>query len=148
MKIEFRFNRKFNFRFMNQKAEFAERLKQAMLAAGYEARPGVLERNSTPAIGASAVTFQAVSRWLKGEVHSFEQDKLQVLAEWLKIEPQALRFGEVTQFNLCGTKGKRWEDAIAGPEREVLEAFINLPAAQKKVAREVILALLKASLPD
>jgi hypothetical protein len=32
--------------------------------------------------------------------------------------------------------------------REVLEAFINLPAAQKKVAREVILALLKASLPD
>jgi hypothetical protein len=52
MKIEFRFNRKFNFRFMNQKAEFAERLKQAMLAAGYEARPGVLEKEfNTPLLG-------------------------------------------------------------------------------------------------
>lgn len=39
---------------------------------------------------------------------------------------------------------KRWEDAVAGPEREVMEAFLSLPAAQKKVAREVILALAKA----
>jgi hypothetical protein len=146
MKIEFRFNRKFNFRFMNQKAEFAERLKQAMLAAGYEARPGVLEKEFNTRYWGRAVTFQAVSRWLKG-LSIPEQDKLQVLAEWLKIEPQALRFGEVSVQSVRERKS-RWEDAIAGPEREVLEAFINLPAAQKKVAREVILALLKASLPD
>jgi hypothetical protein len=38
---------------------------------------------------------------------------------------------------------KSWEDAVTGPEREVLEAFINLPAPQKKVAREVILALAR-----
>lgn len=39
----------------------------------------------------------------------------------------------------------RWDE---GPEREVMEAFISLPAAQKKVDREVILALAKVSQPD
>ena len=143
MKIEFCFNRKFNFRFMNQKIEFAERLKQAMLAAGYEARPGVLEKEFNTRYWGRAVTFQAVSRWLKG-LSIPEQDKLQVLADWLKIEPQILRFGGEAVLSVQEKK-KRWEDAIAGPEREVMEAFLSLPAAQKKVAREVILALAKAS---
>lgn len=128
---------------MNQKTEFAERLKQAMLAAGYQARPGILEKEFNTRYWGRAVTFQAVSRWLKG-LSIPEQDKLQVLAEWLKIEPQALRFGEVS-VELVREKQKRWEDAIAGPEREVMEAFLSLPAAQKKVAREVILALAKAA---
>lgn len=146
MKIEFRFNQKFNFRLMSQKIEFAERLKQAMRDAGYEPRPGVLEKEFNTRYWGRAVTFQAASRWLKG-LSIPEQDKLQVLAEWLKIEPQALRFGEVSVQAVRDRK-KRWEDAIAGPEREVLEAFIGLPAEQKKVAREVILALAKAhSLP-
>jgi hypothetical protein len=34
---------------------------------------------------------------------------------------------------------------VSGPEREVLETFIRLPVAQKKVAREVILALAKVA---
>ncbi|MDD2744236.1 MAG: hypothetical protein PHV02_18405 [Rhodocyclaceae bacterium] len=128
---------------MNQKTEFAERLKQAMLTAGYQARPGVLEKEFNTRYWGRAVTFQAVSRWLKG-LSIPEQDKLQVLAEWLKIEPQALRFGEAS-VQLVREKQKRWEDAVAGPEREVMEAFLSLPAAQKKVAREVILALAKAN---
>ncbi|MDR3299746.1 MAG: transcriptional regulator, partial [Candidatus Accumulibacter sp.] len=87
-----------------------------------------------------SVTFQAVSRWLKG-LSIPEQDKLQVLADWLKIEPQVLRFGG--QSTIIQQRRKRWEDAIAGPEREVLEAFIGLSAEQKKVARAVILALAR-----
>ena len=116
MKIEFRFNRKFNFRFMNQKAEFAERLKQAMLAAGYEARPGVLEKEFNTRYWGRAVTFQAVSRWLKG-LSIPEQDKLQVLAEWLKIEPQALRFGEVS-VPLPALSVKYWKLSSISPLRK------------------------------
>ena len=73
-----------------------------------------------------------------------QQDKLQVLAEWLQVEPQILRFGGEAIFSVQERK-KRWDAAISGPEREVLEAFINLPVEQKKVAREVILALAKAN---
>ncbi len=131
---------------MSQKIDFAERLKQAMRDAGYEPRPGLLEKEFNTRYWGRAVTFQAVSRWLKG-LSIPEQDKLQVLAEWLKIEPQTLRFGADSTRSVREKKS-RWEDAIAGPEREVLEAFISLPAEQKKVAREVILALAKAySLP-
>ena len=117
-----------------------------MLNAGYEARASVLEPQFNTRYWGKPVTYQAVTRWLKGEAIP-SQDKLQVLAEWLNIEPQILRFGGDSIRSVQERK-KRWEDAIAGPEREVLEAFINLPAAQKKVAREVILALLKATLPD
>lgn len=128
---------------MDEKAEFAARLKQAMLDAGYEARPSVIEREFNQRYWGRSISFQAARQWLLGNAVP-QQDKLQILAEWLKIEPQALRFGEVSVQSVREKK-KRWEDALAGPEREVMEAFLSLPAAQKKVAREVILALAKAS---
>jgi hypothetical protein len=124
---------------MNEKLEFSERLKNAMREAGYEPRPGILEKEFNTRYWGRSVTFQAVSRWLKG-LSIPEQDKLQVLAEWLQIEPQILRFGGEATISVQEKK-KRWDTAITGPEREVLEAFINLPAEKKKVAREVILAL-------
>jgi transcriptional regulator with XRE-family HTH domain len=71
---------------MNAKSEFAERLKNAMREAGYAPRPSVLEKEFNTRYWGRAVTFQAVSRWLKG-LSIPEQDKLQVLADWLKIKP-------------------------------------------------------------
>ena len=113
-----------------------------MVQAGYEPRPGVLEKEFNTRYWGRSVTFQAVARWLKG-LSIPEQDKLQVLAEWLKVEPHILRYGEQSTLSIQ-TRKKRWDEAISGPEREVLEAFITLPAEQKKVARAVILALAKA----
>jgi hypothetical protein len=127
---------------MNAKLEFSERLKGAMREAGYEPRPSVLEKAFNTRYWGKPITFQAASSWLKA-VSIPEQDKLQVLAEWLKIDPHILRFGSQISRNIAKKK-KRWDEAISGPEREVLETFITLPAEQKKVARAVILALAKA----
>jgi hypothetical protein len=66
-----------------------------------------------------------------------------VLAELLKVEPQALRYGEQAAKKVRERKAQ-WEQAINFQERETFEAFLSLPAAQKKVVREVILALAKA----
>ena len=41
-------------------------------------------------------------------------------------------------------KQKRWDEGVGYQEREVFEAFLKLPVAQRKVVREVILALVKA----
>lgn len=41
-------------------------------------------------------------------------------------------------------KQKRWDEGIGYQEREVFEAFLKLPVAQRKVVREVILAFVKA----
>ncbi|MDR2113613.1 MAG: transcriptional regulator [Candidatus Accumulibacter sp.] len=128
---------------MSVKHDFAERLKEAMLQAGYEPRPSVLEKGFNTRYWGHPVTFQAAARWLKG-LSLPEQDKLEVIAAWLNIEPHVLRFGD-GQATLV--RKKRWEDALAGPERELLETFITLPSEQKKIAGAVIVALAKSG-PD
>ena len=52
---------------MDQKLEFAERLQAAMRAAGLEPRPAVLLNLFNTNYWGRSVTFQAVSRWLRGE---------------------------------------------------------------------------------
>jgi transcriptional regulator with XRE-family HTH domain len=123
---------------MNEKLEFAERLRNAMLAAGYEARPAVLEKGFNSRYWGRSVTFQAVSRWLRGEAIP-SQEKLQVLAEWLKIEPHALRYGEEAALSIRA-KRKQWDDALDYQEREAIEQYLSLPAPQRKIVREVISA--------
>lgn len=127
---------------MNEKLEFAERLRNAMLAAGYEARPSVLEKGFNSRYWGRSVTFQAASRWLRGEAIP-SQEKLQVLAEWLKIEPHALRFGEQAAESIRA-KRQQWDIALDYQERETIEQYLSLPIAQRKVIREVIAAFAKA----
>ncbi len=130
---------------MNEKTEFAERLRSAMLAAGYPDRPAVLEREFNSRFWGRSVTFQAASRWLRGQ-SSPAQDKLQVLADWLKVEPQALRFG-AQAVNSVREERARWQDASHYHERDAIEAYLALPAQQRKVIREVIMAFAKAQQP-
>lgn len=132
----------FNFRFMDEKTEFAKRLQAAMVAAGYEPRPAVLEKNFNSRYWGQSVTFQAVSRWLRGEAIP-SQEKLQVLADWLKVEPHVLRYGEQA-IKSIRAKQKRWDEGIGYQERELFEAFLALPAPQRKVVREVIQTFAKA----
>jgi len=127
---------------MDQKAEFGERLRAAMLRAGYPVRPVVLEREFNSRYWGRSVTLQAVRRWLRGEAIP-SQDKLQVLAEWLNVEPQVLRFGEKTVLSVQAAR-KHWEEEIGYQEREVFEAFLGLPSPQRKVLRKVILTFAKA----
>lgn len=127
---------------MTEKAEFAQRLRDAMLAAGYPDRPAVLEREFNSRYWGRSVTFQAVSRWLRGESIP-AQDKLQVLAEWLQVEPQALRFGERAALAVREQRG-RWEDPKFYQDRETIEAFLALPAPQRKLVHEVIMAFALA----
>ncbi len=68
---------------------------------------------------------------------------MQILADWLNIEPHVLRFGETT-ITSVRDKRKRWDEGIGYQEREVFEAFLALPAPQRKMMREMILLVAKA----
>lgn len=127
---------------MDNKLEFAQRLRDGMVAAGLEPRPGVLLTLFNTRYWGRSVSFQAVSRWLKGEAIP-EQDKLLVLAEILNIEPEILRFGEGIRKSLQERK-QRWEEGIGYLERETFDTFLKLPAQQRKIVREVILAFAAA----
>ena len=126
---------------MNEKEEFAKRLSDAMVQAGYALRPVVLEREFNTRYWGRSVTLQAVRRWLRGEAIP-SQEKLQVLADWLKVEPQVLRFGEAVRNSIQQHK-QRWDEGIGYQERETFDAFLKLPAPQRKIIREVILTFAK-----
>lgn len=65
-------------------------------------------------------------------------DKVVTLAEWLQIEPSDLVYGfkirEKSNDELC------WQQMIEQEDKKLLEAFVKLPVAQRKIVREVILA--------
>jgi len=127
---------------MSEKSDFAQRLRNAMQQAGYAPRPVVLEREFNTRYWGASVTLQAVRRWLRGEAMP-TQDKLQVLAEWLQVAPETLRFGDRVRLSVRETR-RRWDGELAWQEREVLDAFLRLPAPQRKVVREVILTFARA----
>lgn len=124
------------------KENFALRLQAAMLARGYEAKPAVLEKQFNLHYNGEPMTLHGVRRWLRGETLP-SQDKLIALAEWLRTPPDELRYGAEIKNEIHLVR-KNWDDAISHHERETFEAFLALPAPQRKIVREVILAFKSA----
>lgn len=123
----------------NERAEFSKRLAAAMLAQGHEPRPGVLVTQFNLRFPGTSVVFQTASRWLNGKGIP-EQDKLVVLADWLKESPDFLRFGDRAARGKRGARQVR-EEAPTYDDQKVFDIYRTLPAAQQKVVCDVILAL-------
>ena len=113
-----------------------------MVRAGYAASPSVLEHEFNLRWYGRSISNQAAWGWLNNRSIP-TQEKLQVLAEWLKVEPQVLRFGEAVRNSIQQRK-QRWDEGVGYLERETFDAFLNLPAPQRKLIREVILTFAKA----
>lgn len=124
------------------KRQFSKALKAAMTAKGYPAKAAVLEREFNLKYYGKPITLHGVAKWLRGESLP-SHDKVITLAKWLEIEPSELVYGIKIKEEIAEKK-QRWQDAISYQEREVFEAFLNLPAPQRKIVREVILAFSKA----
>lgn len=126
----------------NEKVLFAERLKAAMQAQGYKPEPAVLEREFNLRHYGKAMTLYGVRKWLLG-LSTPPANKIVTLAKWLKIPPEELTFGKELKVEIQQAN-QRWQQNISYNEREVFEAFLSLPAPQRKIVREVILAFAKA----
>ncbi len=122
---------------MSEKTEFSARLRHAMQAAGYAVSPTVLEHEFNLRWHGRSISTQAAWSWMNNKAIP-TQDKVQVLAEWLKVEPQVLRFGEAVRQSLQKRR-QRWEEGMNHLERETVDTFLQLPAPQRKLIREVIL---------
>ena len=131
---------------MNEKIEFTQRLRAAMTQAGYAASPSVLEHEFNLRWPGKSISNQAAWGWLNNRSIP-TQDKVQVLAEWLRIEPEVLRFGTEVRLSVQQNQ-KRWDEGVNYLERETFDAFLQLPADQRKIIREVILTFAKANAAD
>jgi hypothetical protein len=126
---------------MNEKIEFSRRLRDAMQHAGYAASPSVLEHEFNLRWYGRSISNQAAWSWLNSRSLP-TQDKLQVLAEWLKVEPEVLRFGEAVRKSVLAHR-QRWHEGVGHLERETIDAFLQLPAPQRKLIREVVLTFAR-----
>ena len=114
-----------------------------MKARGLKISGAVLEREFNKNWLGTPVHRQTVWKWLNGESIP-TQEKLQELSKWLKIEPDALRYGNAVRQSI-EQRQQRWDEGMGYLERETFDAFLQLPAAQRKIIREVILTFAKAN---
>ena len=79
---------------INEKEAFSHRLKQELAKYGWAINsPTWLAREFNLRYGGQSVSVQTASNWLSGTAIP-SQDKLQILAAWLNVSNQWLRFGE------------------------------------------------------
>ena len=125
------------------KVEFAERLRAALVRAGVPLRPTVIERAFNQRYWGKPITLHAARLWLRGETIP-THDRLLCLAEWLGVEPQTLRYGDEVP-KAIRQRRKQWDEGVGYEEKEIFELFLKLPVPQRKLARELIVALAKAN---
>ena len=89
-----------------------------------------------------------MARWLRGEgLPSLA--RLQTLTKWLEIDIHELVSDEKA-YQVAKLEKKKepnkhiWESAASYQDQTLFQIFLNLPQEQKKVVREVIMAMDKA----
>lgn len=110
---------------------FSERLRAALRQAGMSESPAELVR-LLARFGGEPVSQQAVSGWLNGRAMP-RQANLRALARMLSIEPQQLQFGDDKRI-----REARGEWKLNPHDQLAIDAFLKLPAAQRKLVRNLI----------
>jgi hypothetical protein len=129
-----------------EREDFSRRLADAMRAEGYEPRPSVLFKLFNSRYRGASVSFQSVWRWLNARAIP-EQDKLQVLAKIFGTGPDFLRYGIPVTRKVAEPK-IAWPVDLKPLDREAVDAYLALPASQRKVVREMIAAFTAAARPS
>jgi hypothetical protein len=116
----------------HEKAAFAERLKKAI--ADFDPNllsPTHLYKDFNHRSKHSRIGMTAAHKWLTGEAIP-QQEKLVVLANWLKVPVQWLRYGETdTQPKLSGKEQRRLDrlasdfQALSERDKALIEKLVR-----------------------
>ena len=126
---------------MDAKDEFSARLRAAMKSAGMKISGTELARRFNLKWNKTPISVQAVSRWINSQSIP-RNDKLQVLAKLLRVDPHALLYGAPEPAS-AAERRREWEDRVTYAERETIEAFLHLPTPQRLIVRDVIATYAK-----
>lgn len=127
----------------NETQAFAQRLKQALVASGVRISPTVVANEFNLRYWGRSVTPHTARNWLLGKSIP-TQDKLRVLADWLQVGPDELRFGQVASVPK-GSENMDLGGDLNMADREMLNRYMSLSVQDRKTAREVVAALQVAS---
>lgn len=130
------------------KQNFAEKLRKAMERAGYEPRPSVLEREFNTRHWGKPMSLHGVRRWLLGETLP-DHRKLATLSQWLQVPLQDFLAGATPPGTpRTDEPSGLWHAGMGYDDRKLFEIYLRLPVPQRRVAREVILAIARAHAAD
>ncbi|QBK04274.1 hypothetical protein DW355_05300 [Hylemonella gracilis] len=119
---------------------FATRLRQALAAIGVKPSPTVVANEFNLRYWGRSITPHTARNWLLG-VSIPMQDKLRVLADWLQVSPDELRFGvEGGNARAVREPAAPWGE-LSMQDREMLKRYQALSPEARKTVRDVIAAL-------
>jgi hypothetical protein len=128
---------------VSQTQAFADRLRRALAAAGVRPSPTVVANEFNLRHWGRSITPHTARNWLLGQALP-TQDKLVVLAEWLQVSPEALRFGQAVSWACLPDTGVQFEQ-LDMADREMIHRYLSLPTADRKTVREVVAAMAVAT---
>jgi len=122
--------------------QFADRLRSALESAGVRASPTVVANAFNLRFHGRSITPHTARNWLLGKVMP-TQDKLRVLADWLQVSPDELRFGRAPgKSSAIDMASGQIDMGLA--DREMVERYLSLSQAERKTVRDVVSAFVRA----
>lgn len=115
---------------------FAERLRRALAGVAIRPSPTLVAHEFNQRYRGRNVTTHTVRNWLLGQAIP-TQDKLRVLAEWLQVSPDELRFGSSDPV----VSGLVPELPLDMADHEMVRRYLGLPLDGRKTVRDVVTAL-------
>lgn len=127
---------------IKERERFSKRLRDALKQAGEASdSPATLARAFNRRYPGKPISDYAARKWLQGEAIP-SQDKLRILAQWLGVANDWLRFGDGA---IASSPVVR--DESPELDYELMRAIANLSEEHQTVVSELVAALRRAEKP-
>lgn len=125
---------------------FADRLRRALDSAGIRPSPTLVANEFNLRYWGKSITPHTARNWLLGKSIPM-QDKLRVLADWMQVSPDELRYGPTALVVKLQERGVTHNEshALNMQDREMLKRYLSLPLESRKTVRDVVTALALAA---
>lgn len=126
----------------NERVSFSQRLQQALSNAHYSPdSPTRLAREFNIRFDGRPVTVHAARKWLVGEAIP-TQEKLRLIAKWLGVAAEWLRFGGAESIPPAGEANNTFS-RFEAEDIKLLADLQHLDEYHRRIARELIRLLVR-----
>lgn len=122
---------------------FADRLRLALKGMGVRPSPAVLANEFNLRYWGKSISSNTARNWLLGKSIPM-QDKLRVLAEWLHVSADELRFGTLVPATKSALAGSDLV-TFTMQDRDMMAKYQTLSLADRKTVCDVVVALAVAA---
>lgn len=123
---------------IKEREAFSARLRESLTRAGLPAAgPAELAREFNRRYPGSLVTLNATRKWLNGEAMPL-QARLRVLADWLGVSAEWLRYGE------AALAAPNLREPVPEVDYQLMREIAALTPGHRDVVRALVLALARA----